>query len=218
MFGHACKQYIFRSCNTSTFSAVRLDENPFTCQCEKESKTAPGFQILHFYWSFSRDFRAVKRLKCQAVVCSDLTEFIHMIILVWLLRTADSVSNFFISQNYAHDYPGMTAADSWLCIQLFIGQNYAHDFLGTTCAQMTLYPTFHQSKLCTWLSWYDCCGQPTLYPTFHQSKLCTWLSWYDCCGQLTLYQTFHQSEQKLNKLFGPIIPVRQENMYYTPKQ
>ena len=169
MFGHACKQYIFRSCNTSTFSAVRLDENPFTCQCEKESKMAPGFQISHFYWSFSRDFRAVKQLKCQAVVCSNLTEFIHMIILVWLLRTADSVSNFlsvktmhmiflvrlvhrwlciqlFISQNYARDYPGMTVVDNRLCIQLFISQNYARDYPGMTVVDSWLCITLFISQ------------------------------------------------------------------------
>ena len=28
----ACKQYMFRSCNTLTFTAVRFDEYPFTCQ------------------------------------------------------------------------------------------------------------------------------------------------------------------------------------------
>ena len=28
---------------TSTFNAVRFDENPFTCQCEKETKRLNGF-------------------------------------------------------------------------------------------------------------------------------------------------------------------------------
>ena len=30
------KQYIFWSYNTYTFNAMRFDENPLTCQCEKE--------------------------------------------------------------------------------------------------------------------------------------------------------------------------------------
>ena len=29
------KWYIFQSCNTSTFTAMRFDENPLTCQCKK---------------------------------------------------------------------------------------------------------------------------------------------------------------------------------------
>ena len=36
----AGKQYIFQSYNTSTFNALRFDENPFTCQCEKGDKKA----------------------------------------------------------------------------------------------------------------------------------------------------------------------------------
>ena len=35
------------------------DENPFTCQCEKEGKKAQGFQVSHFYWLFSSDIMAV---------------------------------------------------------------------------------------------------------------------------------------------------------------
>ena len=37
--GHPCKQYIFRSYNTSTFKVMRFDDNPFTCQW---GKTAYG--------------------------------------------------------------------------------------------------------------------------------------------------------------------------------
>ena len=61
---HECayKQCIFGSCNTCTFSAMRLDEKSFTCQCKKEDKKAEGFQILHFHWSFSSDIMAVKGL------------------------------------------------------------------------------------------------------------------------------------------------------------
>jgi len=43
MQGRASKQYTFRSCNTSTFNAVHFDENPFTCQCEKEETRLKGF-------------------------------------------------------------------------------------------------------------------------------------------------------------------------------
>ena len=32
-----------RSFNTSAFNAVRFNENPFACQCEKEDKTAEGW-------------------------------------------------------------------------------------------------------------------------------------------------------------------------------
>ena len=52
----------FRSFNLSTFNAVRFDDNPLTCQSEKEDKKAEGFQILHCYWSFSSDILAVKGL------------------------------------------------------------------------------------------------------------------------------------------------------------
>ena len=48
---------------TSAFNALRFDENPFACQCEKEDKTAKGFRILHyFYWSFSGYIMAMKGL------------------------------------------------------------------------------------------------------------------------------------------------------------
>ena len=38
MHKHVCKQYIFRFCNTSTFNAIRFDENPLTCQCKKRKQ------------------------------------------------------------------------------------------------------------------------------------------------------------------------------------
>ena len=41
---------------------MRLDEKPFTCQCEKKNKKAEVFQISHYYWSFSSDIMAVKGL------------------------------------------------------------------------------------------------------------------------------------------------------------
>ena len=54
--GHCCKLfpvylsiYIYQSCNIPTFNAGHFDENPLTCQCEKENKKAFGFQmpLLH---------------------------------------------------------------------------------------------------------------------------------------------------------------------------
>jgi len=48
------------------FSAVRFDENPFTCQCENEDKKAKGFQISYFYWSFLSYIMAVKGLRKRA--------------------------------------------------------------------------------------------------------------------------------------------------------
>ena len=62
MHGRACKQYISRFYNPSTFSAIRYDESPFTCHCEKENQKAYGFQISDFYWSFWSDTMAVKGL------------------------------------------------------------------------------------------------------------------------------------------------------------
>ena len=69
MHGRACKQYIFRSSNTSTLNAMPFVGDPFTCHCEKEEeekekrkkkkkkkkKKAEGFQISYFYGSFSND-------------------------------------------------------------------------------------------------------------------------------------------------------------------
>ena len=67
MHGRACKQYIFRSYNTSIFNSA-FDEDPFTCQCEKEDKKAEGFEILHFYGSFSNGSMAVKELMLLKLV------------------------------------------------------------------------------------------------------------------------------------------------------
>ena len=63
MHGHACKQYIFWSYDTSTFNAIRFDENPVTCQHEKEDKKAKGFKFSHFYWLCFSDLMAVNGLK-----------------------------------------------------------------------------------------------------------------------------------------------------------
>ena len=39
---------------------MRFDENPLGDSAKTEDKKAEGFQILHFYWSFSSDIMAVK--------------------------------------------------------------------------------------------------------------------------------------------------------------
>ena len=60
MHGRACKQYIFRSYNTSTFSAVPFDESPFTWQCQKETKMLKSFKFRNFIGCFqvtSRQWR-----------------------------------------------------------------------------------------------------------------------------------------------------------------
>ena len=44
---------------------MSFDESPFTCQCEKEDKKTEGFQIPHFYSSFSSEIMAVKGLTCK---------------------------------------------------------------------------------------------------------------------------------------------------------
>ena len=54
MHARTCKQY--------TFNAMHFDENSFTCRCNKEGKKAEGFQIWHFYRSFSSDVMAAKGL------------------------------------------------------------------------------------------------------------------------------------------------------------
>ena len=53
---------IFSGPITSIFNAMCFDENPTTCQQEKEDKKAEGFKISHFYGSFSNDIMAVKGL------------------------------------------------------------------------------------------------------------------------------------------------------------
>jgi len=49
MHRRAYKQCISRSNSTSTFNAMRFYDNPFACQCEKESEKGYMFQISHFY-------------------------------------------------------------------------------------------------------------------------------------------------------------------------
>jgi len=52
MHGRACKQFVFRSSDTSTFNAMSFDENPFTGQCEKEDKMLKGFKFRNFIGCF----------------------------------------------------------------------------------------------------------------------------------------------------------------------
>ena len=62
MHGRAYKQYIFRSYDASTFSAMRFDENPLTWQCEtRRQKRLKGFRFGSFVGRFS-DIKAVKGL------------------------------------------------------------------------------------------------------------------------------------------------------------
>ena len=46
MHARTCKQRIFWSYNTSTFSAICFDENPFKGQCHKEDNFAPLSDVL----------------------------------------------------------------------------------------------------------------------------------------------------------------------------
>ena len=43
-------------------NAMRFNGDPFTCHCDEEDKKTYGFQISHFYCSFSTDVMAVKVL------------------------------------------------------------------------------------------------------------------------------------------------------------
>ena len=54
------ERYILWSYNTSIFDAMHFDENPFHMTVWKSKQK--GFQISHFYWSFSSDDMAVKGL------------------------------------------------------------------------------------------------------------------------------------------------------------
>ena len=63
MHAGTCKQNIFRSYNTSTLNAMRFDENPFTCQCEKKkTKMFKGFIFFKLFFPFSSDTMAGKGL------------------------------------------------------------------------------------------------------------------------------------------------------------
>jgi len=51
------EQYILWSYNTSIFNAVHFDENLVHMLVRKSKEK--GFQIWHFYWSFSNEIMAV---------------------------------------------------------------------------------------------------------------------------------------------------------------
>ena len=59
MHGRACKQYTLRSYNVC-FQRYALWWRSFPCRCEKLNKKAEGFQISHFYGSFSNDTMVLK--------------------------------------------------------------------------------------------------------------------------------------------------------------
>ena len=69
MHARIYKQYVLRSYRTSTFNAMRFDENPFTCLCEKADEKVEGLQIWYFYWSFSSDIMAAKFARSQPAIC-----------------------------------------------------------------------------------------------------------------------------------------------------
>ena len=50
MYGHTSKQYVFRSCNTSTFNTMHLDENPLTCQCKKRRQKSLKVSNFTLLW------------------------------------------------------------------------------------------------------------------------------------------------------------------------
>ena len=56
---------------------MRLDENPFTCQCEKEDKQAEKFEISHFYGSFLNDIVAVMGLSGPFAIFRRATPFLR---------------------------------------------------------------------------------------------------------------------------------------------
>jgi len=58
---------------------MRFDEIPFTCLCEKEDKKALGFQISHFYGSFSNDIMAVKGLIARLIALSLLVTLVDQL-------------------------------------------------------------------------------------------------------------------------------------------
>ena len=62
MHGHAYKQYIFRACNIYFQCYAFLMKIISRDSAKKEDKKASGFQIPHFYGSFSNDIMAMKGL------------------------------------------------------------------------------------------------------------------------------------------------------------
>ena len=64
---------VFSGHMTSILNTMRFDENPFTCQSEKEDKKRKekkrlkGFKFRTFCESFSKNIMAVKQLICSAL-------------------------------------------------------------------------------------------------------------------------------------------------------
>ena len=70
MHGRACRQYIFRSYNTSIFKATPFDEILSRADVKKRTEWLTGFKVCIFHWPFSRDIMAVKGLIKPIYSCS----------------------------------------------------------------------------------------------------------------------------------------------------
>ena len=67
----ACKQYVFRSCDIY-FQCYEFWWRSFHMPVRKRRQ---GFQIWHFYGSFSNDIKAVKRLTVNQTCARDFNKF-----------------------------------------------------------------------------------------------------------------------------------------------
>ena len=67
MHTHACKQYVFLSCNKS-LSVLRILMEVLSHANAKKKENAKEFQVSHFYWSFLSDTGAVKGFKKKVLV------------------------------------------------------------------------------------------------------------------------------------------------------
>ena len=89
MDGRACKQYLFRSYNISTFNVIRFDENPFLCQCEKDNKKALKVSNLALLLVVFKRHRGSVRVKDRT-----LTQlFVQPALLpmtMWVLMSSDA--------------------------------------------------------------------------------------------------------------------------------
>ena len=66
---HACKWYIFQSCNKSTFNSVCFDVNPFTGEHEKENISNCTPLLVVFKWHHSSDKVKEKRITYTEQFC-----------------------------------------------------------------------------------------------------------------------------------------------------
>ena len=80
MHGCACEQYMFRSYDASTFTAMTFDENPFTCHTKKEVPNPKRSQVsqwvlLVFKWHRGRE--GVKNKQLRQLQCDFDTSTCH---------------------------------------------------------------------------------------------------------------------------------------------